>query len=242
MNREPERVASVPDGSSLPTAKRQALVVKDLYAYYGSAQALSGVTLAAVEGEVLGIVGENGAGKSTLLRTISGLHRKASGVIEYRGVSLIGRRPDTVAMQGISFVRDGAHVFENLTIRDHLVLACRVGQRRNSSRHSVDDVLDLFPILRERGPHVRAGYLSGGQRQMVCLAMAVGSGSDCLLLDEPSAGLAERVAEEIFQFIRGFANSGVTIILVEQATKWLNGLADRILELEMGQIVGEVRP
>jgi branched-chain amino acid transport system ATP-binding protein len=216
------------------------LVVQHLFAFYGPAQALAGVDLTVEEGEAVGLVGQNGAGKTTLLRTIAGLHRRASGAVDYAGRSLLGCRPDEVALRGVGLVRDGGRVFENLTIREHLALAARLGQKRGRVGQTPDELLDLFPILAHRGGDTKAGYLSGGQRQLLCLAMAVGSGASCLLLDEPSAGLAESTAAEVFAIIRGFADRGLTLVIAEQDVRWLRSLADRVAELEMGRVVGYV--
>jgi branched-chain amino acid transport system ATP-binding protein len=216
------------------------LVVRDLKAFYGPAQALHGVDVTLEQGEALGVVGNNGAGKTTLLRTIAGLHRKASGDVVYDGHRLLGRAPDEVACLGIGLVRDGGRVFENLTIKEHLMLAEHLGRKRGHESRGIDELLDLFPLLASRGGDTKAGYLSGGQRQVLCLAMAVGGGAKCLLLDEPSAGLAESTAEEVFRIIRGLADQGMTLFIVEQDVRWLQTLVDRVAELEMGRISGEV--
>ena len=227
---------TAPDGAA--TSKE--LVLRDVVAFYGAAQALAGVTLTVAAGEAVGIVGLNGAGKSTLMRSISGLQRRVSGTIEYGGRSLMGLKPDVVAGRGINFVRDGAHVFQGLTIREHLALAARAARVRNHPAPTVDEVIDLFPVLKNRGVNSKAGYLSGGQRQALGLAMAMGGGATCILLDEPSAGLAQSTAEEIFANIRRFADQGISLLIAEQDIRWLRGLADRIVELEMGRIIGTV--
>ncbi len=246
MRRQAGSTAQSPDDSDRlgsdgsPPSQPGQLVVKDLQAFYGPAQALHGVNVTLEPGEALGIVGNNGAGKTTLLRTIAGLHRKASGDVVYDGHRLLGRAADEVACLGIGLVRDGGRVFENLTIKEHLMLAEHLGRKRGHDSRRIDELLDLFPLLASRGGETKAGYLSGGQRQVLCLAMAVGGGAKCLLLDEPSAGLAESTAEEVFRIIRGLADQGMTLFIVEQDIRWLQTLADRVAELEMGRICGEV--
>jgi branched-chain amino acid transport system ATP-binding protein len=224
--------------SQLRPGETGTLELRDVHAYYGSAQALDGLTLTVDAGEVVGVVGLNGAGKSTMMRTVAGLHRRVTGTVDYGGVSLLGLKPDVVGALGITFVRDGAHVFQGLTIREHLVLAARAAKVRGNGAPGVDEVVDMFPVLKERGLQVKAGYLSGGQRQALGLAMAVGGGARCILFDEPSAGLAESTAAEIFGNIRRFVDGGISLLIAEQDVRWLQGLCDRIVELEMGRILG----
>ncbi len=214
------------------------LVVSDLHAFYGPAQALAGVDLTIEAGDALGMVGNNGAGKTTLLRAISGLHRRTRGTVQYGTASLLGRRPDEVALLGVGLVRDGGRVFENLTIREHLALASRLRVKRGHDQRSIDELLEMFPMLAARGARTKAGYLSGGQRQVLCLAMAVGGGATCLLLDEPSAGLAEQTAAEVFGIIRDLAERGLTLLIAEQDIRWLGSLTGRVAELEMGRVIG----
>lgn len=216
----------------------QRLTVRNLQAFYGPAQALAGVDLTIEAGSTLGLIGNNGAGKTTLLRTIAALHRRASGTVHYGDSSLLGRKPDEVALLGVGLVRDGGRVFENLTIGEHLALAIRLRQKLGLEPLRVRDVLDNFPILASRGTSTKAGYLSGGQRQLLCLAMAVGSGATCLLLDEPSAGLAESTAEAVFAIIRETARQGLTVLIAEQDIRWLQALTGKVAELEMGRIIG----
>jgi branched-chain amino acid transport system ATP-binding protein len=216
----------------------QRLEVEGLQAFYGPARALAGVDFTIEAGDSLGLIGNNGAGKTTLLRTLAGLHRRANGVATYGGVSLLGKKPDQAAMLGVGLVRDGGRVFENLSIMDHLNLATRLGRKRGLVVQSAEATLTSFPLLASRGASTKAGYLSGGQRQVLCLAMAVASGSKCLLLDEPSAGLAESTADSVFSMIRDLAGRGVTMLIAEQDVRWLRTLTSRVAELEMGRIVG----
>jgi ABC-type branched-subunit amino acid transport system ATPase component/ABC-type branched-subunit amino acid transport system permease subunit len=221
-----------------PKPRSGRLVVRQLQAFYGPARALDGVDLVVEPGETLGLLGNNGAGKTTLLRTVAGLHRRVSGSAEYDGHSLLGRKPDEIAVLGVGLVRDGGRVFENLTILEHLALAVRLGKKRGESGRSAAELLEMFPVLAARKGHTKAGYLSGGQRQLLCLAMAVGGGARCLLLDEPSAGLAESTAVEVFSIIRTLADQGLTLLIAEQDQRWLRTLTDSVANLEMGRIVG----
>jgi branched-chain amino acid transport system ATP-binding protein len=214
------------------------LEVSDLQAFYGPARALAGIDFTVEAGASLGLIGNNGAGKTTLLRTIACLHRRATGSVTYGGVQLLGRKADQAALLGVGLVRDGGRVFENLTIGEHLALAARLGRRRGGQVESTDALLEQFPLLASRGVNTKAGYLSGGQRQVLCLAMAVMSGASCLLLDEPSAGLAESTAEAVFGIIGTLAQQGLTLIIAEQDVRWVKTLTDTVAELEMGRIIG----
>jgi branched-chain amino acid transport system ATP-binding protein len=218
------------------------LQLQDLCAFYGSVQALDHIDLTMGPGERVGIIGENGAGQSTLLRAISRLHYRISGSISFGDRSLSRCSPDEVARRGITFVRDGGQVFETLTIEEHLQLAIRLGRRRGRQTQTEGEVLEMFPVLARLQSSTKAGYLSGGQRQALCLAMASASGSACLLLDEPSAGLAESTAGEIFSVINQLTTTGVSLLIVEQDPRWLTGLVDRIIEISAGRILDVSRP
>lgn len=141
-------------------------------------------------------------------------------------------------MLGVGLVRDGGRVFENLSILDHLNLAGRLGKRRGRPVDEIEKTLETFPLLASRGIHTKCGYLSGGQRQVVNLAMAMVSGATCILLDEPSAGLAESTAEQVFTIIQDLTERGITMLIAEQDVRWLQTLTKRVAELEMGRIVG----
>lgn len=226
------------NGSAPAPGAGQRLAVSGLQAFYGPARALSGVDFTIEAGDSLGLIGNNGAGKTTLLRTIAGLHRRCSGTVTYGDVSLLGKKPDQAAMLGVGLVRDGGRVFENLSIADHLTLAARLGRRRGQPVAGVEEALGTFPLLASRGASTKAGYLSGGQRQVLCLAMAIVSGASCLLLDEPSAGLAESTAAAGFEIIKDLTTKGITMLIAEQDVRWLRTLTGTVAELEMGRIIG----
>jgi branched-chain amino acid transport system ATP-binding protein len=213
------------------------LSIVQLSAWYGQAQALFDVSLHVVPGAIAGMVGRNGAGKSTLLRTIARLHRRAAGVLALDGAGILAERPDRIAARGVSLVREGAHVFANLSVAEHLQLAERLAALRNREPRGMDEVLEMFPVLGERMKH-SAGYLSGGQRQILALAMAFRSQPSLLLLDEPSAGLARTVATTVFDSIGRMARQGMTLIIAEQEPAWLEGLVDRMVTLETGRFDG----
>ena len=222
-----------------PDVLDQSLVLSALSSFFGSVVALDAVDLKVGPGESVGVIGENGAGKSTLLRSIARLHRRTSGSIEYGGHMLVNSSPDRVARLGITFVRDGGKAFEALTIEEHLLLAARLRRIRTGAAVDPDEVLARFPVLSRLRTSTKAGYLSGGQRQALCLAMASASGAPCLLLDEPSAGLAESTAEQIFSVIGQLASEGMSLLIAEQERRWLDGLTSRVVELEAGRVRGD---
>jgi branched-chain amino acid transport system ATP-binding protein len=216
------------------------LHVVALSAWYGQVRAIREVSLRVAPGEITGVLGRNGAGKSTLLRSIARVHTGASGVVALNGRNMMALRPDQAVAGGISLVREGGAVFPNLTVDEHLELGRRVGEIRGRPR-PLEEVAEWFPALWQlRG--VRGGYLSGGQRQMLALATAFLGAPTCLLLDEPSAGLAESVAESMYSSIGRIAGSDVALLIAEQDSRWLTGLAARAYVLELGSMVRETTP
>jgi branched-chain amino acid transport system ATP-binding protein len=215
---------------------QRTLVVEGLTANYGPAQALWDISLTVRPGEVAALLGENGAGKTTLLRALARVHRQAAGTVRYGDADLMKLSAHEVTRQGISLVRDGGRVFESLTIEEHLYLALRLHRGKGGKPATADQILENFPVLARRGRGTKAGYLSGGQRQALCLAMAVGAGASFLLLDEPSAGLAESTAEETFAHIASLAREGVSMLIAEQQPRWLSGWATGTVRLEMGRV------
>jgi len=212
----------------------RALTLSAVSAWYGQAQVIWDASIAVGEREFLGIVGRNGAGKTTLLRVIARLHGRARGSIDLFGHQTIGLRPEEVARLGLGIMREGGGIFESLSVRDHLVLAARLAARRGRTT-STDAAWEWFPML-HKSRDVKGGYLSGGQRKMLGLAMAFVSRPGCLLLDEPSAGLAESVTENVFEVIGRLAQQDMALVVAEQDPKWLTR-ADRVHELEVGRIV-----
>ncbi len=226
--------ATVHSSSGAPTIE-----VRDLSAWYGQAQALHGVSLTVEAGSVVALIGNNGAGKSTLLRSIARAHRRANGSILVGGEEIIGKRIDQAAALGISLVREGSRVFDSLTVTECIDAAKLLAQRRHTQPRPFDEVLEWLPVLRPLR-RTMAGYLSGGQRQALALAMAFTSGASCMLLDEPSGGLHESVVESTFYAIGQIAKEGVTLLIAEQKVPWLHNLASKAYVLETGAVVGVV--
>lgn len=207
--------------------------VRGLNAWYGQAQALRNVSLTVKPGEILGVLGRNGAGKSTLLRCLARLHRRASGRIYLHGSDIISLPADQVASKGVGLVREGAIVYESLTVDEHLQLAQVLALRRGAIVDP-NQVAEWFPMIWERR-NEQGGYLSGGQRQMLALAMGFLAQPACLLLDEPSAGLAESVAASVYASIAKISvERQMALVIAEQDARWLSGFASRAYVLDNG--------
>jgi branched-chain amino acid transport system ATP-binding protein len=213
-----------------------ALETESLTARYGGARALTDVSISVGPEEVVAVLGQNGAGKSTLLRSISRLHRASSGRISVFGEAIHGARASEVARRGLSFVREGAPVFADLTIHQNLSLASTLAHHRRMPILPPDNAYEWFPELgRRKG--LRAGVLSGGQRQMLAIGTALLSGPSVLLLDEPSAGLAPTMAHTVFEAIRALCSGGLAVLIAEQNSDWVSGFAQRTYVLETGKLV-----
>lgn len=212
------------------------LLLRSLCAWYGAAQALWEIDVEVREGEVVGILGRNGAGKTTLLRSIAGLQQRVAGTLLFDGKDIRSVAAHARAQLGISIVREGAKLPGSMTVRENLELGTRLGRLRGKPPRPMKEVLDLFPII---APFLdrKAALLSGGQRQALALAVAFASSPELLLLDEPSAGLAPKVAHELFETLKTLAGLGNTILVVEQHPVWLSGFAARGFLLEVGRVV-----
>ena len=214
------------------------LQLRRLSAWYGQARVLWDVDLELAAGEVVGVLGRNGAGKTTLLRSIAGLQSKVDGAVELRGDSILRLRVNEISRRGLALLREGGQLPTSLSVLQNLLLGQRLARVRGRGARSVQDVWKWFPILEPLADR-KAGLLSGGQRQALALAVAFISEPDVLLLDEPSAGLAPPVAQELFATIGQLAKAGATVLVVEQQPAWLLGLAHRGYLLEIGKITAQ---
>ncbi len=215
------------------------LILKSTVTYYGSIQALKGVSLHVNEGEIVALIGANGAGKTSTLRTISGLLPPRQGGVVFAGRSISGWSPEAIVRAGISQVPEGRQVFGSLSVTDNLLLgAYHLSWREKRSRlqDHLEQVHSLFPVLRERAQQP-AGTLSGGEQQMLAIGRALMSRPKLLLIDELSLGLAPRIAQTIFAAIPQFRKQGLTVLLVEQNARAALKIADRAYVLETGRVV-----
>jgi ABC-type branched-subunit amino acid transport system ATPase component len=212
------------------------LHVEGLRAGYGDADILHGVTIEIAPGGFQTVIGPNGAGKSTLLKAVYGLVRLRGGSVRLhtggREHELAGMKPHRITALGMNYVPQLANVFPRLTIQDNLQIGATVVRGR--AREQIDRVFDLFPLLRDRRRE-RAGVLSGGQRQMLALARALVTDPKLLLLDEPSAGLAPKIVDEVFEKLAEINADGVAILMVEQNARRSLALSDYGYVLDMGR-------
>jgi branched-chain amino acid transport system ATP-binding protein len=217
------------------------LRIENLYAYYDSIAALKGVSIEVPRGEIVSIIGANGAGKSTLLKAISGLIKAQQGRIVYKDNDIAGQPANKIVALGISQVPEGRQIFAHLTVQDNIHLGAYLYfKRRNRAEieQRIEEVYQLFPILKRRVKQV-AGTLSGGEQQMLAIARALMGRPELLLLDEPSMGLAPLIVREIFAVIKQLNKTGTTILLVEQNAKAAMNVAKHAFVLETGEIVLE---
>lgn len=201
---------------------------------YGTVPALKGISIEVRPGEIVALLGANGAGKTTTLRTISGLHRPASGHVLLEGLQIEHARSHEVVKLGISHVPEGRHIFPRMTVLENLEMGAY--QLRRVPSDDLERIFGLFPVLAERRKQL-GGTLSGGEQQMLAIGRALMSHPRLLLLDEPSMGLAPLVVRVIFGIIEEIRASGTTILLVEQNAAQALLLADRGYVLETGTIV-----
>ena len=193
---------------------------------------LSGVSISAKRGSVTVIIGPNGAGKSTLIKAIAGLVPLSAGRISHEGIDISHIRPDQLAENGIAYVPQMDNIFRSLTIRQNLDLALRMAGPDAARR--ADELYTLFPPLAEKRAE-KAGALSGGQRQFLAVAMALASRPRLILMDEPSAGLSPKAAQEVLECARRLTERGVTILLVEQNVNQALRLANHCYILAEGR-------
>jgi ABC-type branched-subunit amino acid transport system ATPase component len=212
------------------------LEIEDLRAGYGDHEILRGVSLRVEAGEIVAVIGPNGAGKSTLLRAVAGLLAPRSGEIRFQGRRIVSMRPDAIIGMGLCYVPQEANVFPGLSVGENLAIGGWAATRADAGRARL--VTELFPVLAERRRQ-RAGSLSGGERQMLAIAMALMVEPALLLLDEPSAGLAPALQRLIFDRIRDINAAGVGIVLVEQNAREALRLCRRGYVLVMGQARAE---
>jgi branched-chain amino acid transport system ATP-binding protein len=229
--------ATAPDPSVSAAAKRT-LELRTVDVFYGRIQALRGVSLHVLEGEVVALIGSNGAGKTTTLRTISGLVRPARGEVLLDGAPIHELGAEIIARRGVGHAPEGRRLFSRMTVRENLDLGA-FSRRDSAAVHKdFERVYSLFPRLRERNSQL-AGSLSGGEQQMVAIGRALMARPRVLLLDEPSLGLAPVLVDAIFEVIADINRSGTTVLLIEQNARLALQLAQRAYVLETGSIALE---
>jgi len=214
------------------------LKIKNLHAYYGAIEALSGIDMAIEDGKICCLIGSNGAGKTTLARSVSGMS-KITGQIEWNGTDISRLTPYKIAKMGISHVPEGRHIFPGLTVKENLevgTISWHGFFGRKPYQEEQEMVYHLFPRLKER--ETQMGWsLSGGEQQMLAIGRALMSHPNILILDEPSMGLAPLVIEELFHKIVEINKTQyLTILLIEQNANLALGMSDYAYVLEHGKV------
>ena len=217
------------------------LELKNVHTYYGNIHALKGISIVVNEGEIVTLIGSNGAGKTTTLRTIQGLLRPREGSITLRGEELTKIPPHEIVQRGISQSPEGRLIFAGMTVRENLEMGAYQRRDKDGITGDMEHVFALFPRLKDRQTQL-AGSLSGGEQQMLAIGRAMMAGPRLLLLDEPSLGLAPRLAAEILETLGRLNREGLGILLVEQRAPLALKLARRAYLLAVGRVVAEVTP
>jgi branched-chain amino acid transport system ATP-binding protein len=214
------------------------LDVQNIHAFYGQSHILQGISLCVAEGEIVALLGPNGMGKTTTLRSILGLTPAKSGSIIFRGEEIRHCRPFEIARKGVGYVPEDRGIFKSLTVMQNLRLPHLNKRRRAEWANDLEQVLILFPALRERMDQM-GGSLSGGEQQMLATARGLIASDHLLLLDEPTEGLAPTVVQDLVEALRRIKTQKFTVLLVEQNVSTALEIADRCYILEQGRIKSE---
>ncbi len=225
--------------------KKENLILKaeDLFVFHGKIAAIKGISFDIYKGEIVAMLGANGAGKSTTLNALTGVLPVKQGEIMFNDINIANMPTHKITQMGVVHVPEGRHIFPDLTVGENLRVAAYLYEHENKAlyRERCDYVLELFPRLKER-LYQTGGTLSGGEQQMLAISRAIVTGSEVLLLDEPSMGLAPLLVEEIFAIIEKVAKNGQTIMLVEQNAMMAMEIANYCYVLETGVVTYDGEP
>ncbi len=214
------------------------LEVNDIHTYYGDAYVLQGLSLKVEQGQILGLLGRNGVGKTTLVNSIVGFNPPRRGSVVFKGEEITSKASFETVRSGMGLVPQGRRVFPTLGVEENLLVA-----ERSPDRHgwNIDRVYALFPRLHERR-NQRAKTLSGGEQQMLAIGRALMTNPDCLIMDEPSEGLAPIIIQGLWDAIGKLKEQGLSILLVEQSAHLALKLVDYVHVMSKGQVVYSGRP
>ena len=214
------------------------LKVDQLHAYYGKSHVLHGVNFHVAPGEIVALLGRNGSGRSTTAKAIMGMVH-AEGSVEWKGQSLLGRKPFEIAHMGLGYVPESRDIFPGLTVQQNLLLGQKGAGK--ASRWSFDDMYAMFPRLKER-EHTEAGVLSGGEQQMLTLCRTLMGNPQLVLIDEPTEGLAPKLVELVGSYVQALKARGIAVLLIEQKLTIALAVSDRVLVMGRGRIVFDGTP
>jgi branched-chain amino acid transport system ATP-binding protein len=214
------------------------LQVADIHTYYGDAYVLQGLSLQLEEGQILGLLGRNGVGKTTLVNSIMGFTPPRRGKVLFKGVDISQSSSVATVRSGMGLVPQGRRVFPTLSVEENLVVAARSPERHG---WTLERVFALFPRLKERRRQ-RAKTLSGGEQQMLAIGRGLMTNPDCLIMDEPSEGLAPIVIQGVWEAIGTLRKEGLSILLVEQNAALALKLVDYVHVMSKGQVVHSSKP
>jgi len=226
---------SAEPAASSGNGRTPVLVVEDIHTFYGSIEALKGISIEVNEGEIVTLIGANGAGKSTTLRSISGIVPPRTGRIVFNGREIQGLPGHTVAEIGIAQSPEGRRIFPRMTVLENLEMGAFTRRDPDGIREDLERVYSLFPRLKER-ERQKGGTMSGGEQQMLAIGRALMAQPKLLLLDEPSLGLAPVIVDRIYEVVREINKQGTTIVLVEQNANYALDVSHRGYVLETGHV------
>ena len=210
------------------------LEIRDLVVSYGAIKAVKGISFDVDRGALVTLIGANGAGKSTIMKSVSGIVRPQSGTITFDGKPIQGQSSHRIVQMGLCQVPEGRQIFPKMSIQENLDMGAYT--RTGAYSQDIEEMYDMFPVLRERRRQM-AGTLSGGEQQMLAVARAMMAHPKLLMLDEPSLGLAPLIVQDIFGMLKRIRAAGTTILLVEQNARMALGISDRAYVMETGRIV-----
>lgn len=215
------------------------LKLVDIHTYYGQGHILHGISLEVEKGSVVAILGRNGMGKTTLVHSIIGFTPPRQGEVWFKGEEISRLPPHKISQMGLGLVPQGRRIFPSLSVRKNLIIGAR--PKKGGDGWSLERAYSFFPILKERA-NTKGNLLSGGEQQMLCIARALLTNPDFLLMDEPSEGLAPLLVEQVGDIISQLKDEGLSILLVEQNLPLALEVSDNVYILSKGEIVYQSTP